>query len=338
MILFSIFIQVFNFSVITDTANTDEDESWCFVDGLEAREKIYLGLSIPTFITIYFIVMYIICRVFTDGKITISCIQRQILFDKMLIELILLLIGSILAVLLKLMACAEVGNKTVHLHFGYEPCYESTWNISLVIMIMIVIAFSFIFIKLRLSSSEQRQSHTNPLMLFTVIYKEEYYYWEYVIFIRRICIAFYSVSVENDSFALIFITVLVVFLSLHIQCQPFVIDGANRLETILLVVLIIIVTSQELSSIDTIWQEYITLSSIFLPFILMLYFICNICRKDKKSSDEDYDELYDFMDENESNLSVRLNDLSMAPISYNATMETNIRQTLHSIDSNVEDE
>ena len=70
----------------------------------------------------------------------------------------------------------------------------------------------------------------------------------------------------------------------------------------------------------------------------MLYFLCNVCRKDKKRSDEDYDELDDFMDENESNLSVPLNDLSMAPISYDATMETNIRQTLHSIDSNVEDE
>ena len=249
LLLFGIFIQIFNFSVITDTNNTNDDESWCFVDGLQAKEKIYLGLSIPAFITIYFIGMYIICRVFTDGKITISCIQRQILFDKMLIELILLLIGSILAVLFKLMACAEVGNKTVHLHFGYESCYESTWNISLVIMIVIVIAFSFIFIKLRISMPEQRESDNNPLILFMVIYKPEYYFWEYVIFIRRICIAFYSVSVENDSFALIFITVLVIFLSFHIQCQPFVIDGANKLETILLVVLIIIVTSQELSSI-----------------------------------------------------------------------------------------
>ena len=43
------------------------------------------------------------------------------------------------------------------------------------------------------------------------------------------------------------------------------------------------------------------------------------------------------MDENESNLSVHLKNLSNAPIAHNATNETNLREMLNSFDSNVEE-
>ena len=80
-----------------------------------------------------------------------------------------------------------------------------------------------------------------------VKYKEEYYYWEYIIFIRRVSIAFYSVSVDDDSLTWIFIAVLIVFLSVQFQCKPFVIEVANDLESILLGCLLAIVAGQALS-------------------------------------------------------------------------------------------
>eukprot|EP01084_Bolivina_argentea_P309866 536024_1 len=325
MILFSIFIQMFNFSFITNTSNTNNvDESWCFVNGLEARGKILLDLLIPCIIAVYFCIISIISNVFYDGRIAIKCIKREVNFAKTVIAMILLLIGSVLAVLFKLMSCTKVGNHLVHVHFGYENCYGSTWNVSLIILIMIIFIFSVVFINLRRYNSEERQSSNSILKSFVVKYKPHYYYWEHLIFIRRICIAFYSVSIEDDSFTLIFITILVIFLSIHIQCQPFIIELCNNLESILLGCLIVIVTSQALSSMDKELKKYITSFLIFLPFTLMVYFIYKFMKMEKEKQFVNYNELDDFMDDNELNLSTQLNDLSNAPISYHSTNASDI--------------
>ena len=82
---------------------------------------------------------------------TVSCIKRQVMFERLAIAVVLLLIGSISTVLFKLIACAKVGNDSVHLHFGCENCFGLTWYASLTMLILIVFPFSTAFIKLKVS-------------------------------------------------------------------------------------------------------------------------------------------------------------------------------------------
>ena len=58
----------------------------------------------------------------------------------------------------------------------------------------------------------QRQERDNILSAFVTKYKPKFYYWEYIIFIRRICIAMYSVSItDNNNNKIIFILIIITF-------------------------------------------------------------------------------------------------------------------------------
>ena len=56
----------------------------------------------------------------------------------------------------------------------------------------------------------QRQDRDHILSAFVRKYKPNYYYWEYIIFIRRVC-KMYSVSVTDNNYKIIFILIMFYF-------------------------------------------------------------------------------------------------------------------------------
>ena len=84
--------------------------------------------------------------------------------------------------------------------------------------------------RLRYLSSSERQNKNNILSVFTSRYKPQYFYWEFIIFIRRICIAMFSVTSINDNWTVAFIIIMFIFLFFQYQCQPFIINAANKME------------------------------------------------------------------------------------------------------------
>ncbi len=76
-----------------------------------------------------------------------------------------------------------------------------------------------------------RQNNDSVLNSFVVKYKPSYFYLEYIIFIRRICIAMFSASSTDNNYKLVFIMVMSIFLYVQYRCQPFIIEEGNTMET-----------------------------------------------------------------------------------------------------------
>ena len=234
-LLFAISTQIFDLSFTNNYGSQSNDDGWCFINGLNAKQKILLNLLIPAIIIITIFTLYLISKCKKSGKITFCCSTRQINFKRAFIFVCLLMVGNILTVLFKLLHCQTIGDKTYHFYFAFEECYGFTWIISMISLIVIIFIFSMIFIKLKKMTVIERQKRDYILSAFVTKYKPNYYYWEYIIFIRRICIAMFSVSVtDGNNYERIFILIMFLFLFAQYRCEPFIIDAGNVMEFILL--------------------------------------------------------------------------------------------------------
>ena len=73
----------------------------------------------------------------------------------------------------------------------------------------------------------ERQKDGHILSSFMTNYKTQYYYWEYIIFIRRMCIAMFSVSATDNNYNVIFILILFIFLFYQNRFEPFLFTTDN---------------------------------------------------------------------------------------------------------------
>ena len=217
--------------------------------------------------------------------------KRQINFKNAFISMFLLLIGNVLSVLLKLLNCQNIGNGTYHFYFAYENCYGSTWWISLFVLFVIIFIFLSIFIILWRMTPSYRQEETHSLSSFVSKYKPQYFYWEFVIFIRRICIAMFSASVTNDNLQVLFLIVMAIFLYLQTQCEPFIIQTANTMEWILLFCIIFIIALNLAIYVDDTLKEYLISFLIIFPFLLFIYFLIHYKIPKSKAKKGDMDEI-----------------------------------------------
>ena len=118
--------------------------------------------------------------------------------------------------------------------------FEFTWIISFVSLFIIVFIFSMIFIKLKKMGEIERQK--DSLSSLVANYKPQYFYWEYIVFLRRICIAMFTASTtDNNNYKMVFILIMFIFLFYQNRYQPFIINTINMMESILLSCLIFII-------------------------------------------------------------------------------------------------
>ena len=170
---------------------------------------------------------------------------------------------------------------TVHFYFGSEECYGETWVLSLLCLILLVAAFLAGFVRLRRLEITERQSKHHPLNTFVARYREQFYWWEFVLFIRRVCIALLSVSINSTASDVILAIVVAAFLYIHMECQPFVVHFANQMESILLIALIVVIVAHSVSPLaaDPVFIQVIISALIVLPFCLFFYFVVRVIRK-----------------------------------------------------------
>ena len=87
------------------------------------------------------------------------------------------------------------------------------------------------------------------------------------IFSRRICIAMISISVTNDTSQISFLILMVTYLSLHIQCQQFLIQVGNTMEWILLICFVVIVSFDLATKVHDTFKEYF-IGNVFINYVL----------------------------------------------------------------------
>ena len=263
------FASIFDLSLEVNSGI--DDDPFCFIDGLTAKGKILLDLFVPIMILLFIGIISFLSR--CCKKVSSPTKQRKINLSKTMISTYLMIMGKILDVLFRLLTCTNVGDDTIHFYFADEDCYEQTWIISLIILLIMVGGFVAVFTKLREVGANKRQDPSYYFHIITSRYKPQYYYWELIIFIRRIIIALFAVSEPNIGSKFIFIAMMIFFLYLQYSCNPFIIHQGNKMEFILLGCFIFLnVIQLPLNpAFDTEKLNIIISILIIYPLILILY-------------------------------------------------------------------
>ena len=256
---------------------------FCWIDGLSARGEIMLTLIIPTFCALTLIIMGVIYEI-KPYKVA----KRTPYFIKASVGILLLFIGSISGICFKLIACRDIDNKSVHFYFGSDECYDRTWYLSLSVLILLVGLFCSFFLKLFM---DHRNDETRKLMKtdeyvlssFVRAYDlEKYYFWEVVMFLRRLIIAMINVLTDSNYTKNTLFIIMLVFLFLQFNCNPFQIKEVNSLESIclgcLLATLYILSNNFE-DSLSVITLNIILLAP-FIMFLIQFWMINSRAKKD----------------------------------------------------------
>eukprot|EP01084_Bolivina_argentea_P108778 194419_1 len=153
----------------------------------------------PAMIILMLSTFHLITICFCTKSSIALCQKREINFSQAYVSVLLLMMGNFLAVLFQLLNCTNVGPYQIHFFFGFEECYKQTWWISLIILLIIIGLFFLVFIRLKRMTIAERIDKTNLLNTFGAKYKPQYYYWEFVLLIKRIIIAMFAVSINNTT-------------------------------------------------------------------------------------------------------------------------------------------
>eukprot|EP00484_Ammonia_sp_Unknown_P023651 CAMPEP_0197027532 /NCGR_PEP_ID=MMETSP1384-20130603/7430_1 /TAXON_ID=29189 /ORGANISM="Ammonia sp." /LENGTH=189 /DNA_ID=CAMNT_0042456393 /DNA_START=188 /DNA_END=757 /DNA_ORIENTATION=- len=161
-------------------------------------------------------------------------------------------------------------------------------------------------------------------------YKSEYYYWEYVLFIRRILIAMLSVTVNTNESNFLLIVVLVIFIVLQKKYKPFIVHSANEMEFLLLLFLVIVLSLNFSPSTDTAFNTFVLSVFILIPFPMFVYYVYRFLQK------KDDDDGIESASKRMMRLKQQIKYLILCIICFYATPDNNQRAVL--IDAEQEEE
>ena len=165
------------------------NELSCSLNGLTTKKKIALLGLIPLVFMVFFIYISFIIRKIIEIYLrkTRGCLDKTN-YAKVAMAFWIIIVGQLLLVLFKLLNCQKIGsNKWVHFYFGDEECVwtvTSTEFIALLAVIFIGLIFIAMLLTLIGKKPEQREDPNYAFNIFCKYYKEDCYYWEFIILIR----------------------------------------------------------------------------------------------------------------------------------------------------------
>jgi len=206
--------------------------------------------------------------------------RKKINFKAAALAAFLFIIGKIMDTLFKMISCVAVGDQYVHWYFAYEECFGITWAISFSTMFAIILLFGSVFFYAKTFDKKAKADWARDPNKFMhqlcQRFHPEYWYWEYVIFIRRVMISFFAVGVSAVLAKLGFMFVIAMFTWIQWRYQPFVSKEANHVEFTLLCSLPIMILTQmpAFQSEDVYVSVSVVISLLILlpiPLVLMFF-------------------------------------------------------------------
>eukprot|EP01083_Nonionella_stella_P005898 17022_1 len=206
--------------------------------------------------------------------------NREISYYSAYLGGLLMVIGSVLAVIFKLLSCRTIDDGvTVHYYYGNKECFDGLWILSLCGLIIIGVVWCIFDVLLwRMHDERQRKIENN---LFTLVkdYKPAYWYWESVLLSRRLIVALFAIAndvnnILNDTMTIL----LCIFLILQVWKQPFKYKRVNRLESVCILILITVVTFVNNDYVDRsmLWGIFLFIC-ILLPILFVFYEFFGMC-------------------------------------------------------------
>ena len=170
-------LQIFNLSIDFGVSDNSDDSGYCFLDGMTAEQEILLNLFIPVlllFITA-FMAMSRLCGV--DWLKFSCCFCSQITEYSAFWRALIISIGSIMAVIFKVLSCRDMAGSdmSVHFYYGDVECYDTPWFVALfTLAALLVIWFLLDIISWRQGSDVRHDPARNHLFAFVKAYKPRY--------------------------------------------------------------------------------------------------------------------------------------------------------------------
>ena len=180
----------------------------------------------PAMITTLCAILFIMSKCIFRKRLRIG--TKKVNFQAAGLAVFLFIVGKIVDTQFKMISCRPVGTTSVHWYFAYTECYGATWIIALSTLLAIILMFGAVFLFARKLTTEQRADENRFAFQLCVRFKPEYWYWEYVIFVRRIIIAFCAVGTTETLAKLIFVAIMVVFICIQWRNEPFASKQANQ--------------------------------------------------------------------------------------------------------------
>eukprot|EP01084_Bolivina_argentea_P183754 317041_1 len=264
------------FNLETNIPNIDAAPK-CFMQGLTSKHKILLAL-LPWGIIFALLILIFIFETCRRIIIPKQCKILNTNFNKAFLQWLIISVGQLLSISFKLLNCQKVGTKYVHWYFGTEECF-ATWTmyVSIVFIIAVFIVFTAMWIAMCRKSKDEREDPNYYLNGMCKYYKEKYYYWEFVLLIRRTVISSFAILYTFEWFSSALISLLLICLVLHHKHQPFRTNESNIAESIALCGLIIVISIQmtiaSIGSVDFVAAVILTLFMIVPIFAIVVYAI-----------------------------------------------------------------
>eukprot|EP01083_Nonionella_stella_P316700 1149721_1 len=198
------------------------------------------------------------------------------------IYMILMTAGPLLSTSFKFLTCIKVGDRYYHFYDAEIACYEYIWVcaglLPAVILCGVLLRLWFVIYK---QDASQRENETNPYRSLTRRFKNNMWYWEFVLFIRRFGIAaltsFYDLADQMTSILLV--SFIVLLFALQTKFTPFKHQRANMVESMCLFATVSIVIALIVMEEGTTAMSWYLTLLIITPLLIVCIIIIDIFYK-----------------------------------------------------------
>eukprot|EP01083_Nonionella_stella_P150144 477808_1 len=232
--------------------------------------------SLTSIVFIGFNLFWIVIAWTTQHWIVIA--ERNRMVFVVVLKVITITAGTLLSLGFRLLSCVTLPgtNAFVHYYDSTSSCHGSFyWFMGLLMVIAVSLLFIIIFLQIRRQTGKERKNPNHIYYQFTKPFTESCWYFEFVLFIRRLIIAAltsFRISNSND-LDILLQTTLAIFLSIECFMKPFKFDRLNVMEAISLLSLIAVTSAISRngdSNRETFIQLFVAFA-ILIPFCICIF-------------------------------------------------------------------
>eukprot|EP01084_Bolivina_argentea_P103073 184642_1 len=159
----------------------------CFINNLTAIQYHFLYLYFPACLMLALIIYAIFKK--TCCKTQNSQFQFG---GYTIVNVALIALFPIFIVFFMLLSCKYIdGFGTIHFYASYMKCYEISWFVALIVLLMVIVFLTYICVILKQMVPNRNNLWKQKSYFLKGIvqpYKFDFWYWEYILILRRICI------------------------------------------------------------------------------------------------------------------------------------------------------
>eukprot|EP01083_Nonionella_stella_P071917 193508_1 len=285
------FVELFNMNILMVISPSNND-GYCLLQDMNAIQKITLPL-LPTSVMVFTIITLFLL---SKRSIDLCCCfkrRRQLHFGKSIVSVMLICVGQVLSVLFKLLSCRDIGNLRVHYFFGAYECPDMIWSASFVCLLIVFAAFTTLFVWIWCKKSDSDASDQMAYYPAINHYRPEIWFWECILFIRRSILALAFIVFDSDELKVSIGIGLLIFLLIHMHCQPFKWPFENQLETYLILSTVICIFIDTTYSSDTNSTFSNVCIALLIIFPLVWYFMFMLLHCEALADDHDAEKVAD---------------------------------------------